>query len=185
MTILVEKSLMEVPKPITNSQKEIIIFSAIVDNQILNFTIFAKRISYLEANDLIMIYHDGSKFIAKLENVDKKAIANATIQFTINNKTYDNITDANGFVYLTINLDSGYYPIYAEFKGNATYNASSANKTMLTQLSSNHLVKTYDDEVKFVANFTDSNKTALANTKIKFNIMEYCILKPDKQVAEN
>ena len=146
--------------------------SATVDNQILNFTIFAKRITYLEANDLIMIYHDGSKFIAKLIDIDKKAIANATIQFTINNKTYNKITDAKGFAYLTINLDSGYYPIYAEFKGNETYNASSANKTIIVNptIIANNLVKTYGDRAKFVANFTDSNKTALANTKIKFNI---------------
>ena len=55
-----------------------------------------------------MYYLDGSKFIAKLVDVNGTPIADATVKFIINGVTYERITDANGTASLNIKLLDGF-----------------------------------------------------------------------------
>ena len=147
--------------------------SAVVDNQVVNSTIYVAKIdTYLNGTDLIMFYHDGSKFIVQLLDLNKNVIANATVLITIHNVTYNRTTDANGFVYLTINLNSGNYPVFVKFNGNDTYEACSINKTVFVNstIIADDIVKMYGNETYFIANVISTDGKALANTNITFNI---------------
>ena len=147
--------------------------SVVVDNQVVNSTIYVAKIdTYLNGTDLIMFYHDGSKFIVQLLDLNKNVIANATVLITINNVTYNRTTDADGFVYLTINLNSGNYPVFVKFNGNDTYEACSINKTVFVNstIIANDIVKMYGNGTNFIANFLNASGKPLANTNITFNI---------------
>ncbi len=163
------------PKLASGNYSAIISYSG--DNNYLpqtiasNFTI-SKNNSTLDINDTTIIYHDGSKFIAKLIDFNKNPIANATILIKVNNITYERITDNEGFVYLNINLNSGTYQIFTEFSGNQFYNPTSSNNTITvkTTILANNLVKMYCNDTQFTANFTDSKGNPLANSNVTFNI---------------
>ena len=102
--------------------------------------------STLSADNLEMYYLDGSKFAAKLVNVNGTPIANATVSFTINNVTYNRITDANGNAYLNINLNDGSYNISSVFEGNRYYYPSkSINNTVLVKPVATAMTVSADD----------------------------------------
>ena len=138
----------------------------------INFTVLENKTTYLDANDLIMIYHDGSKFIAKLLDFNKNPIANATISIEVNNVTYKRVSDDKGLVYLTINLNSGNYPIIVKFNGNDAYDSCSINKSVFVNstIIANDIVKMYCNDTQFIAKFSDYNGKLLANTNFTFNI---------------
>ena len=86
--------------------------------------------STLTADNLVMYYLDGSKFIAKLVDVNGTPIADATVKFIINGVTYERITDANGTASLNIKLLDGLYNITSVFEGNRYSYGSSVNNTI-------------------------------------------------------
>ena len=137
-----------------------------------NFTILANKKTYLNSTDVVMIYHDESKFIAKLTDFNNTPIANATILIKVNNITYERITDNKGCVYLNLNLNPNTYQLFSEFIGNDFYNPVSANNsiTIKTTIFSKDIAKMYCNETQFIADFTDSKGNPLANCNITFNI---------------
>ena len=66
-----------------------------------------------------MIYHDGTRLVAKLTDFKGKAIVNATLYFTINGQTYNKTTDANGTASMGLKLS---IPMYMQVT--VTYNGS-------------------------------------------------------------
>ena len=71
----------------------------------------------LNISDIVMIYHDGTKMVAVLTDIKGNPIANATVYFTINGKTYAKSTDANGTASMGLNLVSGVYGTTVSYNG--------------------------------------------------------------------
>ena len=126
----------------------------------------------LDVNDVVMIYHDGSRLVAKLTDFQGKPIANATLYFTINGRTYPKTTDANGTAFIGLNLDSNVYTSTISYNGSDKYNAVSKNITVTINptVLADDLVKMYKNATKFSAKFTDSTGKVLVNSDVRFNI---------------
>ena len=126
----------------------------------------------LTVNDVVMIYHDGTRLIANLLDAKGNPIANTTISFTINGVTYNRTTNANGTASLAINLNYGLYNAVVLYSGNETYSLASVNATVEIKSSiiGQNLVKMYQNNTHFFATFIDLNGNPLVNTTVIFNI---------------
>ena len=142
-----------------------------VSNNVFNLTVTPMKVD-LNISDIVMIYHDGTKMVAVLTDIKGNPIANATVYFTINGKTYAKTTDANGTASMGLNLVSGVYGTTVSYNGSEVYNNVSKNITVTINptIVADDLVKMYQNDTRFHAKFTDSTGKALANTEIKFNI---------------
>ena len=137
-----------------------------------NITVIPNVNVNLDVNDVVMIYHDGTRLVAKLTDFKGKAIVNATLYFTINGQTYNKTTDANGTASMGLNLVSNVYQVTVSYNGSEIHDKVSKNITVTINptIISKDLVKMYQNDTRFYAKFTDSTGKALANTEIKFNI---------------
>ena len=137
-----------------------------------NITVEDNKNVNLNISDIVMIYKDGTKMVAVLTDYLGNPIANATVYFTINGKTYAKPTDANGTASMGLNLVSNIYGATVSYNGSDMYNAVSKNITVTINptIVADDLVKMYQNATKFYAKFTDSTGKALANTVVKFNI---------------
>ena len=137
-----------------------------------NITVIPNVNVNLDVSDVEMIYHDGTRLIAKLTDFQGKPIVNATIYFSINGVTYAKTTDANGTASIGLNLESGAYPVIVAYNGSASYSKISKNITVTINPSiiADDLVKMYKNDTKFSAKFLGSDGKVLANTTVKFNI---------------
>ena len=126
----------------------------------------------LDVDDVVMVYHDGTRLVAKLTDYQGKPIVNATIYFNINGVNYARTTDANGTASIALNLESGAYPVIVVYNGSASYSKISKNITVTINPSiiADDLVKMYKNDTKFSAKFLGSDGKVLANTTVKFNI---------------
>ena len=83
----------------------------------------------ISANDVNMIYKDGSSYNVQL--IDSKnqpvALANEIVKITIVGKTYDIKTNGNGIASLPINLKAGTYTVTAEYNGKTISNTVTVN----------------------------------------------------------
>ena len=84
-------------------------------------------LSVLETNDLVMKYHDGSQFKAKVLDGQGKPYAGQTVTFNINGVFYTKTTEADGIARLKINLLAGEYIITSMYNG-----LNSANKVTIS-----------------------------------------------------
>ncbi|MBQ2635335.1 MAG: Ig-like domain repeat protein [Methanobrevibacter sp.] len=76
-----------------------------------------KVLNVIETNDVIMNYHDGTKFIATILDGQGKAYPNQSVTFNINGIMYTRTTNATGTANLNINLLPGKYIITSIFNG--------------------------------------------------------------------
>ncbi len=67
----------------------------------------------LSASDLTMNQGDGSKFVVKATDADKKPIVGCRLDIIVNGVTYERTTDSNGQASLNINLNQGTYNVIA------------------------------------------------------------------------
>ena len=74
-------------------------------------------LTVLETEDLIMKYHDGSQFKAKVLDGQGKPYANQTVTYNINGVFYTKISGDDGIAGLTINLPAGEYIITSMYNG--------------------------------------------------------------------
>ena len=137
-----------------------------------NITVIPNMDVNLYVDDVVMIYHDGTRLVAKLTDYQGRPIVNATIYFTINGKTYAKTTDDNGTVSMGLNLDSKVYTATVSYNESEVYSKISKNVTVTINptIISEDLVKMYQNDTKFYVKFTDSTGKALANATVKFNI---------------
>lgn len=151
-------------------------------------TVTKKEKVLLDAPDLKMHYKDGSKFKATLKDKNKKAIAQAKINFTVNGKSYIKKTDAKGVALLNINLKSGNYIIITKFAGTGKYDAISkkSNITVKSTIKSSDFTKYYKNTASYYSTFYDQKGRLLKNTNTKFKInnKEYTIKTNDKGVGK-
>ena len=137
-----------------------------------NITVIPNMDVNLYVDDVVMIYHDGTRLVAKLTDYQGRPIVNDIIYFTINGKTYAKTTDDNGTVYMRLNLDSKVYTATVSYNESEVYSKISKNVTVTINptVISEDLVKMYQNDTRFYVKFTDSTGKALANTTVKFNI---------------
>ena len=143
-----------------------------VVNKTTTFTVSENMSPILIVDNIIMFYHDGTRFVVVLTDYLGNPIANATVYFTINGQTYAKTTDANGTASMGLNLVSNIYNAAVSYNGSDMYNAVSKNITVTINptIVADDLVKMYQNATRFYAKFTDSTGKALANTEVKFNI---------------
>ena len=137
-----------------------------------NITVILNMDVNLYVNDVVMIYHDGTRLVAKLTDYQGRPIVNDIIYFTINGKTYAKTTDDNGTVYMRLNLDSKVYTATVSYNESEVYSKISKNVTVTINptVISEDLVKMYQNDTRFYVKFTDSTGKALTKTTVKFNI---------------
>ena len=137
-----------------------------------DFTVEFNKNVNLNISDIVMIYKDGTRMIAVLTDYLGNPIANATLYFTINGKTYVKTTDDKGTASMGLNLVSKVYDATISYNGSDKYDAVSKNITVTINptIISEDLVKMYQNATRFYAKFTDSTGKALANSEVRFNI---------------
>ena len=137
-----------------------------------NITVIPNMDVNLYVDDVVMIYHDGTRLVAKLTDYQGRPIVNDIIYFTINGKTYAKTTDDNGTASMGLNLDSKVYTANVSYNESEVYSKISKNVTVTINptVISEDLVKMYQNDTRFYVKFTDSTGKALANTTVKFNI---------------
>ena len=137
-----------------------------------NITVIPNIDVNLYVDDVVMIYHDGTRLVAKLTDYQGRPIVNDIIYFTINGKTYAKTTDDNGTVYMRLNLDSKVYTATVSYNESEVYSKISKNVTVTINptVISEDLVKMYQNDTRFYVKFTDSTGKALTKTTVKFNI---------------
>ena len=137
-----------------------------------NITVIPNMDVNLYVDDVVMIYHDGTRLVAKLTDYQGRPIVNDIIYFTINGKTYAKTTDDNGTVSMGLNLDSKVYTATVSYNESEVYSKISKNVTVTINptVISEDLVKMYQNDTGFYVKFTDSTGKALTKTTVKFNI---------------
>ena len=137
-----------------------------------NITVIPNMDVNLYVDDVVMIYHDGTRLVAKLTDYQGRPIVNDIIYFTINGKTYAKTTDDNGTVFMGLNLDSKVYTATVSYNESEVYSKISKNVTVTINptVISEDLVKMYQNDTRFYVKFTDSTGKALTKTTVKFNI---------------
>ncbi|MDO5855562.1 MAG: Ig-like domain-containing protein, partial [Methanobrevibacter smithii] len=137
-----------------------------------DFTVDINKKVNLNISDIVMVYKDGTRMIAVLTDYLGNPIANATLYFTINGKTYVKTTDDKGTASMGLNLVSKVYDATISYNGSDKYDAVSKNITVTINptIISEDLVKMYQNATRFYAKFTDSTGKALANSEVRFNI---------------
>ena len=137
-----------------------------------NITVIPNMDVNLYVDDVVMIYHDGTRLVAKLTDYQGRPIVNDIIYFTINGKTYAKTTDDNGVASIGLNLDSKVYTATVSYNESEVYSKISKNVTVTINptVISEDLVKMYQNDTKFYVKFTDSTGKALTNATVKFNI---------------
>ena len=137
-----------------------------------NITVIPNMDVNLYVDDVVMIYHDGTRLVAKLTDYQGRPIVNDIIYFTINGKTYAKTTDDNGTVSMGLNLDSKIYTATVSYNESEVYSKISKNVTVTINptVISEDLVKMYQNDTRFYVKFTDSTGKTLTKTTVKFNI---------------
>ena len=137
-----------------------------------NITVIPNMDVNLYVDDVVMIYHDGTRLVAKLTDYQGRPIVNDIIYFTINGKTYAKTADDNGTVSMGLNLDSKVYTATVSYNESEVYSKISKNVTVTINptVISEDLVKMYQNDTRFYVKFTDSTGKALTKTTVKFNI---------------
>ena len=142
-----------------------------VSNNVFNLAVNPMKVN-LNISDVVMFYRDGTRMVAILTDIKGNPIANATLYFTINGKTYARTTDTNGTASLAINLISKIYNATILYNGSDIYDKLSKNITVTVNptILANDTVLMYMDGTVFVAKFLDKTGKALTNASVKFNI---------------
>lgn len=131
----------------------------------VNITVNSNTVT-INAKNLTKYYKNPEKFTITVTDAKGRAAANKTAEITINGVTYKRTTDENGTASLNINLNSGEYPVIVAVDDTVV----NSTVTVKSTIDASDVVKMFRNETQYYATFTDSNGTALANTKVSFNI---------------
>ncbi|MBR6023928.1 MAG: right-handed parallel beta-helix repeat-containing protein [Methanobrevibacter sp.] len=126
----------------------------------------------LIAPEIEMYYKNGTKFMVSLTSNDT-GIANASVIITLNGVNSTRTTDENGTIKMSINLNSGEYPVVVYYKGDDNYDPAKLNSkvTVLSTVSGTDVTKVFKNATQYYATFVDGQGNYLANgTTVTFNI---------------
>lgn len=120
-----------------------------------------KKETKLSVNNIKVLENTNTNIMATLKDSSNKPIQNKKIQFTINGKTYDGITDNGGIAKINFKGKKGTYTINAKFAGDNLYSPSSGNgKLTITK-------NTYNLKVSNI--FADKNKKTQLKAILTYN----------------
>ena len=143
--------------------------SAILDNEIQKVNVSIKDLtSILTVNNVEMYYHDGTKLIANLVDINGNPLANKNITITINGVNMNRVTDENGNAYVSIGLVSKIYNVTTYYDEDNLTVSSILN--VKSTISSSDVVKIFRNDTQYFAKFIDSKGNLLTNTNVTFNI---------------
>ena len=120
------------------------------------------------ANDTVLMYMDGTVFVAKFLDKTGKALTNASVKFNINGVFYTRITDNDGVAKLNIRLRPGSYILTAY--NNVTGEEKGFDITVKSLIVANDLTKYYLNATRFEATIYNKNGTLAINKNVIFNI---------------
>ncbi len=127
----------------------------------------------IKANNISMLYHDGTRFVATVTDMNDNVLKNVEIGFMINNVSYLRKTNDNGQASIPLNLPANTYNVVSYFIGDGNYLPAIAENTVVigSTISASDVVKYYKNATQYEATFLNSDGSYLAKgTKVTFNI---------------
>ena len=126
----------------------------------------------LDIDDVIMYYHNGTRFIVNLKDINGNSLANMSVGILINGNEYTRTADENGSASIALNLVSGVYRVVTTFNETSKYFGCSLNNTVtiLSTIVGNDIVKYFRNATQYYAFVYDFNGNSLANATVLFNI---------------
>ncbi|MCQ2977534.1 MAG: Ig-like domain-containing protein [archaeon] len=130
----------------------------------------------LDANNVTVMYNNGSNLIIYLKDINGKAIASKSVSITINGKTYTKMTNGDGKVSISLNtLVPKTYTTNISFSGDSYYSSVKKTvyvkvKTRSTKIVASNLVKYYGDSKNIVVYLKDSNNVAISSKTVSIKI---------------
>ena len=134
-----------------------------------NFTSFVNVLSTIKANDVTKYYKGSAKYSATFLDSNGNVLANRYVTITVNGKSYNKKTDANGVAKLPMTLKPGTYKVVATDPITG-YKFTSTFKILSTITGTYTTKKVMGDSKKFTATFLKSNGKALAKKYIKIKL---------------
>ena len=136
-----------------------------------NFTVDVIK-TKLDADNLVMYYHDKSRFYVTLKDIYNSPLANQNIIITINGVKNSKTTDNNGSTSIAINLNSGTYQVSVDYAGTDLYLNSSILRTVTVKSTviSSDIVKYYKNGTQYHATILDYSGNKVTNTNVVMNI---------------
>ena len=120
------------------------------------------------ANDTVLMYKDGTEFVAKFLDKTGKALVNTSVKFNINGVFYTKTTDADGIAKLGIRLRPGAYILTAY--NDITGEEKGFDVTVKSLIAANDLTKYYMNASRFEATIYNKDGTLAINKNVTFNI---------------
>lgn len=125
----------------------------------------------IDSSDLVKYYLNGSYWVARLLDGNGNPLAGKTLTFNIVNHNYTRLSDADGYCYMTINLQPGVYDGVVSFS--EQYYGSSSKSVSITVLEyystnilANDVSYAFGDGTKLNIFLKDENGSPLANKLI-------------------
>ena len=142
-----------------------------INNAFANFSVIPIK-TWINASDIQMYYHDGTRFNAVLFDENNNALSNKSLIISINGNNYTRTTNENGTVSLPLNLNSDKYNITVYYNGEKKYLLSNAtgNALIKSTIISSDVTKYFRNDTQFYALITDNEGNPLLNTKVTMNI---------------
>jgi len=148
--------------------------TAVLDKEVQKFNMDSKIKTKLTADDIEMYYHDKTRFIVYLNDIDGNPLSNQSIMITINNVSYNKTTDGNGQASMAINLDSGRYVVDVVYNSKENHYLSSNTTSIVNVLPTvkgTDVIKVFRNATQYIATFRDSEGNYLKEgTPVRFNI---------------
>ena len=102
------------------------------------------------AEDLTKYYNESDRFPARIIGHDGKGISNQNVKFTIENTTYETLTDSNGYAYLSASLQPGEYAVKTIYENLEVSNLIIILPTLLDKDMNISSSDIYDDETEVI-----------------------------------
>ena len=121
-----------------------------------------------------MYYHDGSRFVVYLKDINGNPLANQSVMIGINGRQYNRTTSDNGSASIGLNLDSGNYDVdvvyISQFKAYLNCNTTST-VSILPTIIGNNVIKVFRNGTQYYATFKDfDGKYLTSGMMVVFNI---------------
>ena len=129
--------------------------------------------SQINANNISMLYKDGTRFVATLTDMNNNPLKNVKMGFVINNITYMRDTNDKGQASIPLNLVANEYNVLSYFIGDGNYLPVLTENTVVigSTISASDIVKYYKNDTQYTATFRNSDGSYLAKgTQVDFNI---------------
>ena len=126
----------------------------------------------LFALKLVKYYRNGTQFHARLVNDIGVGLANKTMKVTVDNVTYDCITDDDGWITLKIDLKPGRYDVECNYYGRIPYE-NSFNQTTITVLKTilgEDAIRYYGESPYLKVRFFEGNGNLIKNAQFVISI---------------